>query len=91
MLGPFLGCGILLTFGFLQFTQAQESSAKPEAPTPKKINRRFRYRRIYRRVRGRRKPVQNQKQLRTFLPWPPLSQQMLPSQAASRNPALSSL
>jgi hypothetical protein len=37
MLRPFLGCVLLLTLGFLQFSQAQETSSKPEAPTPKKI------------------------------------------------------
>lgn len=34
---PFLSCGFLLTLGFLQVTQAQEPSGKPEAPTPKVI------------------------------------------------------
>lgn len=37
MLQPFLGGVLLLTLGFLQFSQAQETSSKPEAPTPKKI------------------------------------------------------
>src|SRR5260370_29950979 len=37
MLGSFLSCGLLLTLGFPQFIQAQESTGKPEAPTPKKI------------------------------------------------------
>jgi len=38
MLGPFLRCGgLLLTLGFLQVTQAQEPSDKPEVPTPKVI------------------------------------------------------
>src|SRR5258708_2825947 len=37
MSGPFLSCGLLLTLGFLQATQAQEPSGKPEAPTPKVI------------------------------------------------------
>lgn len=35
--GPFLSCGLLLTLGFFQVTQAQEPSGKPEAPTPKVI------------------------------------------------------
>jgi TonB family protein len=33
----FVSCGLLLTLGFLQVTQAQEPSGKPEAPTPKAI------------------------------------------------------
>ena len=37
MPGLFLSCGLLLTLGFLQVTQAQETSGKPEAPTPKVI------------------------------------------------------
>jgi TonB family protein len=37
MRGPFLSCSFLLTLGFLQVTQAQEPSGKPEAPTPKAI------------------------------------------------------
>jgi TonB family protein len=37
MLRPFLGCVLLLTLGFLQFSQAQETGSKPEAPTPKTI------------------------------------------------------
>jgi len=37
MLGPVLSCGLVLTLGFLRFIQAQESSGKPDAPTPKKI------------------------------------------------------
>jgi len=37
MFGSFLSCGLLLTLGFLQFIQVQESPGKPEAPTPKKI------------------------------------------------------
>lgn len=35
MLGAFLRCGLLLTLSFLQVTQAQEPSSKPDAPTPK--------------------------------------------------------
>jgi TonB family protein len=34
---PFLSCGFLLTLGYLQVSQAQEPSGKPEAPTPKVI------------------------------------------------------
>jgi protein TonB len=37
MFGSFLSRGLLLTLGSLQFIQAQESTGKPEAPTPKKI------------------------------------------------------
>jgi TonB family protein len=37
MLRPFLGCVLLLTLGFLRFSQAQETSTKPDSPTPKKI------------------------------------------------------
>lgn len=37
MSGPFLSCGVLLSLGFLQVTQAQEPSGKPDAPTPKVI------------------------------------------------------
>ncbi len=33
----FLSCALLLALGSLQFTSAQESSGKPDAPTPKKI------------------------------------------------------
>lgn len=36
MPGPFLSCGLLI-LGFLQVTQAQEPSSKPEAPMPKVI------------------------------------------------------
>jgi TonB family protein len=35
MLGPFLRSGLLLTLGFLQATNAQEPSSKPDAPAPK--------------------------------------------------------
>lgn len=41
MPGPFLSCGLLLTFGFLQSIQAQEPSGKPAAPTPKVIQAPF--------------------------------------------------
>ncbi len=37
MSAPFLSCGLLLTPGFFQATQAQEPSGQPEAPTPKVI------------------------------------------------------
>jgi len=34
---PFLSCSLLLILGFVQVTQAQEPSSKPEVPTPKVI------------------------------------------------------
>lgn len=37
MLRPFLDCVLRLTLGFLQISQAQETSSKPDSPTPKKI------------------------------------------------------
>ncbi|HXY00560.1 MAG TPA: hypothetical protein VEI54_06540, partial [Candidatus Limnocylindrales bacterium] len=37
MLGMCVSYGLLLTMGFLQASQAQESSGKPEAPTPKTV------------------------------------------------------
>jgi len=37
MLGLCASCGLLLTLGFVQVSQAQESGGKPDAPTPKTV------------------------------------------------------
>jgi TonB family protein len=75
ILGPFLRCGLLLTLGFLQVTDAQEPSSKPDVPTPKAIQTPY--------PLPKRSPVQEPEPPSVKAAPPPETVEDLPALAAS--------